>query len=387
MALRMLLLLNKQNASLVCAPVSTSVGFLVRPRCTMISEAMTSRPRELLPTKRSEGPEGHRLGAGLVKSAALYFHYPCFDGLVSGVLAWAFLENCENWRIERFCPVNYELRESWGSTQLHIPAAVVDFLYHPQASFWADHHVSTFLTRGAQEEYEWRKSRACLLFDEKAGSCASLLWDHLHSRIPDAARYQELVFWAEKIDSASYSSTHEAIWGDAPALRISFSLMLQNGIDYAQLLLKELRTGNLYRVAQLAPVSARFNEVRRRIAAGLKRVEGQVVLRDGIATFDVQAKDNEIISRYIPYHFFPEARYSIGVIRSSAGVRVTAMRNPWRNFESIALGKLFEEFGGGGHHRVGAVVIGPERADQVQQVVDRLVSEMRFHVPSERGTP
>ncbi len=326
-------------------------------------------------------------GRGFMKNATLYFHYPCFDGLVSGVLAWVFLEHSERWQIERFCPVNYDVRSAWSSTELQTPAAVLDFLYHPQATFWADHHATTFLTEDAITDYKRRSDQACLLFDEKAASCATLLWSRLGSRIPNAARYEEMVLWAERIDSASYPSVQEAILGDAPAQQINASLILSNGVDYSRLLLTELRTGDLRRVAQLAPVSTRFDEVRRRILAGLKRAEGQVMLRDGgVAMFDVQAVDDEIISRYVPYYFFPEARYSVAVVRSGAEVRITAMRNPWRDFESIPLGKIMKEFGGGGHQRVGAVVVPIEKADLVQQAVDRLVSEMRSHTPTERVT-
>ena len=331
---------------------------------------------------------------GPVKDATLYFHDPCFDGLVSGVLAWVFLEQCENWRIERFCPANYDMRQSWLSTELSGPTAVVDFLYHPQAMFWADHHLTTFITKNARKDFEerktnfeQRKTRDCLFFDGSARSCAGMLWEHLHARIADAARYGEMAGWAEKIDSANYSSVSEAISGDAPALRISRSLMLHNGLDYSRFLLKELRVGDLSRVAQLEPVRTRFDEVRRRIAAGLKSVEGQVTLRGAaVAVFDVPASEDEIISRYVPYHFFPEARYSIGIVRSADGVKVTAMRNPWVDFESVPLGKILEEFGGGGHQRVGALVLPLEQAGQVERVVNRLISEMRMRAPMEGVT-
>jgi hypothetical protein len=332
-------------------------------------------------------------GRELIKDATLYFHYPCFDGLVSGVLAWVFLEHSKNWRIEQFCPVNYDARESWLATEFRAPTAVVDFLYHPQASFWSDHHQTTFITRSARKDFERRKTSDCLLFDGEASSCASLLWEHLRSRLPDAARYEEMVSWANKIDSASYTSVHEAIWGDAPALRISRSLISENEpdsqseLDYARILLKELRAGDLHRVAQLAPVSNRFEDVQRRIAEGLKKVDGQVTLLDGgVAVFDVQVENDEIVSRYIPYQFFPEARYSIGVVRSGAGAKITAMRNPWRDFESVPLGKVLKEFGGGGHKRVGAVVISPGQFDRVPLAIDRLVSEMRSHAPVEQVT-
>lgn len=318
------------------------------------------------------------------KSASLYFHYPCFDGLVSAVLAWDFLERTENWRIVRFCPVNYEIRDKWIATELNAPCAIVDFLYHPQASFWADHHLTTFLTKEARADFARRQAQRWLFLDDQANSCAGLLWNRLRSSIPDAARYEEMVSWADKIDSASYSSVLEAILGDAPALRINRSLMLRNGADYARLLLRHLRTGDLHDVAQLAAVRTRYDEVQRRTTAGLRQVEKHVALHDGeIAIFDIRTNDDEIISRYAPYYFFPDARYSIGIVRSPSGARVTAMRNPWRAFESVSLGNILEGFGGGGHQRVASVLVTAENAERVQQVVERLLFEMRSHAPTE----
>src|ERR1700740_1709547 len=84
-----------------------------------------------------------------MKKATLYFHYPCFDGLVSGVLAWEFLEANE-WNITQLIPVDYGIRKRWLARKLKKPCAVVDFLYHPRSDFWADHHKTTMLTSAAK---------------------------------------------------------------------------------------------------------------------------------------------------------------------------------------------------------------------------------------------
>jgi hypothetical protein len=334
-------------------------------------------------------------------NATLYFHYPCFDGLVSAVLAWVYLEHCEGWRIERFCPVKYDVCESWLATNLDTLTAVVDFLYHPQVCFWADHHLTTFITQNDREDFERRKTHdplRCeakasrkLFFDGRASSCARLLWENIGSHIPDASRYEEMMSWADKIDSASYSTVHEAILGDAPALRISRSLALPNGSDYPWMLLTELRTGDLSRVAALAAVSDKFNEVRRRTIAGLHRVKNHVKLYHGeIAIFNVRAKEDEIVSRYIPYYRFADARYSIGIVRTGSCIKITAMRNPWRDFTSIPLGEIFgevfKEFGGGGHQRVAAVSIPTRKWRLVRQIIDRLLFEARSQTRIESVT-
>src|SRR5258708_7656865 len=159
------------------------------------------------------------------KAAWLYFHSPCFDGVISCVIASDYLETNSGWEFEQFCPVDYSARSGWLASPLHSPCAVVDFLYHPQAAFWADHHPTTFVSDDARNDFDKRKNREPLLFNDQFGSCAKLLWERLAEsfgfRNP---RYEEMVQWAEKIDSARYDSVNEAILGDSAALQIHASL-------------------------------------------------------------------------------------------------------------------------------------------------------------------
>jgi hypothetical protein len=133
-------------------------------------------------------------------------------------------------------------------------------------------------------------------------------------------------------------------------------------------------------------VAERSNEVRQRIDAGIERVREQARLKGDVAVMDFESSGDDIVSRYAPYHFFPKARYSISVLRSASEVRITTMRNPWLNFRSIPLGKIMEAFGGGGHERVGSVLIPNEKSDRTDKVVDRLLAEMQSQSPIESVT-
>lgn len=308
--------------------------------------------------------------------AHLYFHSPCFDGITSAVLAWDFLEINQDWTLEELHCVNYDLRANWLSTELQTPCAAVDFLYHPQAQFWADHHLTTFLTEEAESDYERRKS-SWLIYDSRSGSCASLLWSHLlesfNYRNP---RYEEMVEWAEKIDSARYTSVNEAIFGDAPALRINSSLALKNGKIYSETLVKALRYETLEQVSQLPEVRMRFEQSRAMIEAGMDRFAKGSKVEDGIVVFDVDSS-GVIVNRYAPYFFFPDARYSAGIVRSARGATITAMRNPWREFPSVFLGRIFEKFGGGGHQRVGALLLTGDRVKEADFILEHILKEIR----------
>jgi hypothetical protein len=311
------------------------------------------------------------------KGTHLYFHCPCFDGIVSCVLAWDFFETAQNRSVAEIHPVNYDSQPTWLSTSLAGFAAVVDFLYHPQAQFWADHHVTTFLTSEAREDFERRKS-PWLVYNKAIGSCALLLWNHFADvfgyRNP---RYESLVEWADKIDSARYASVDEAIFGARPALRINLSLAMKDGKTYCNDLVRLLRRQTLDHVAGIPEVRARSEQADSMIRAGLERfATGSRIEEDGIAVFDVDSGD-VITSRYAPYYFFPAARYSAGVVRHPKAVSITAMRNPWLDFPSVPLGEILKKFGGGGHDRVAALMLPAERANDAARVLDQIIGEIR----------
>jgi hypothetical protein len=312
------------------------------------------------------------------ESGSIYFHSPCFDGIVSCVIASDFLENSAGWRLDRYLPVDYDARQGWLSSSLDSPCAVVDFLYHPRAAFWADHHATTFITEDARNDFESRKQDASLIYDSRFGSCAMLLWERLDEsfgfRNP---RHHEMVQWADKIDAARYQSVDEAILGDSPALQIRASLGFYNDPAYFERLVSELRVKALEEVAKLPEVRDAAAQSQSRVKAGLQRLEKAARLEDGeIAVFDI-ASGEDVISRYAPYYFFPRARYSIGIVRSEEGAKITGMRNPWREFPSVPLGKIFEKYGGGGHQRVGALLLPVDRRGQASSILESLLDDIR----------
>jgi hypothetical protein len=313
----------------------------------------------------------------MTKGACLYFHSPCFDGVSSAVLALDFLECAENWTFERLHPVNYDVRNHWPDQTFSKPFAVVDFLYHPDAGFWADHHQTTFLKDSLKRQFEESRNRYHI-YSPKSGSCAKLLWQVFARRFKYRnQRFSELVEWADKIDSARYQSVEEAINGVNPALNINRTLVINKDPKYPEWLIRHLRHESLEEIGRLPEVISKSDEAKRLIEAGLDRVR-QTVRLDGsdIAVFDADSSD-VLINRYSPYHFFPKARYSVAIVRTPEAIKITAMRNPWRQFQSVYLGKVFKRFGGGGHQRVGSVVLKGSNADDAERVVKQVVREIR----------
>src|SRR5207248_274718 len=94
---------------------------------------------------------------------------------------------------------------------------------------------------------------------------------------------------------------------------------------------------------------------------------------EGVVIFDIEGKDI-MVNRYAPFYFFPEARYSAGIVRrDDGGAKLTAMRNPWIEFPSAPLGELCARLGGGGHQRVGSVLV---QQEDPRDVLGRLIDSL-----------
>jgi hypothetical protein len=320
----------------------------------------------------------------------LFFHSPCFDGICSAVLMVDYLRH-QGWEPINLRAANYGLRPTWLTTPLPSKCAVVDFLYHPAALYWADHHATTFLDESSHAAFTARHRDPNLVFDPQAKSCAGLLSRHLSAAWEYRnSQFDELVCWAEKIDAAQYNSVDEVFNAPSPALRINASLVAPSDCDapecaaldrdaYCVRLVNDLLLHTLAEVANAPAVRELADRsLKRQLEARDRREDDFKVTSDGIILFDFD-DEGGVFNRYTPYHFHRDARYSIGILRNRGGAKITAMRNPWREFPCAPLGNLCQPLGGG-HQRVGSIMLKGELAKKAKDEGERLLNEIRaFH--------
>ena len=219
-----------------------------------------------------------------MREGHVYFHSPCFDGIASAVLITDWLKTQRMWSSCVLHVVNYHLRNEWLNRKLERPCAIVDFLFHPDADFWADHHSTPFLGNSRPPV----NGLEHFVYDSSAGSCACLLWRHLFNNFRYRnERFTELVEWAEKIDAARYNSVDEALSATAPALRITVALSQSAGDDFPISLVQLLRRLPVSEVANLPEVQERFKRFKLLADLGLARFKGASWLEDDIVVFDV----------------------------------------------------------------------------------------------------
>ena len=310
----------------------------------------------------------------MANDLTIYLHFPCFDGVISAVLASEYLAHKRGWSTTDVVPLGYEERETWVSRPLSKPAAVVDYLYHPDADLWADHHETTFATPELKAQWQHQPS-ALSFYDPKALSCAAVIWRNTYQSLRQP-RFREMVHWANRIDGARYASVEEAVLGEAPALRINLSLASDASRDYCWSLIASLRAKSLAEVAASKEVEERYRKVRKAIETGQKHFSGASRLeRDGIVVFHAENSEKASLSRYAPYLEYPKALYSVGILNSEDGLKITAMRNPWRHFRSVPLGQIFRRYGGGGHQRVASVLV--KDSQNAEQTLRFILADLR----------
>lgn len=315
----------------------------------------------------------------------LCFHDNCFDGAASAALFTCFYRQ----RVDPDAEIVY--RGMAHKTGDVFPPgtfdgdenAVVDFRYSPsdRLTWWFDHHVSAFVR--PEDEAHFRADRSGKkFFDPTAPSCTRFLALTLAERYGfDLAPHQELIDWAELIDSARFPSPQAAIELREPALRIM--TWLENNHDGAltERLIGELADGRP--LAELAdepwiatPLAAILEQHRRAIDVFRRcsRYEG------GVVEYDVADESLDAFNKFIPYYLFPECRFVVGVSRSSTRAKISVGSNPWKPRTPVNIAKICERYGGGGHPVVGAVSLPVSEVARAREAAQEILAELRAAV-------
>ena len=315
----------------------------------------------------------------------IYFHAPCFDGLISAVIAREYLTKTQNWVEPEMLPVTYHRDDWWLRQNLQGYSAVLDFMYHPDARFWVDHHGSTFKQTEDLNEMRrhYENSRTdtsrTLVYDPTYPAGAKLLWDFIKGDVNDHERFAEMVRWATITDSATYETAQQAVFGEEPALRIASSL--GTSIDDGRILdiLKLLRTHTLDEAANEPIIAERFAANRPRVEHGIEALRKTMQIDGTIGSAEMTIDDTLRPSVFAGFLLAPEIKYMLTLTHGPKGHKVYASRNPWNGATKVHLGDLFETYGGGGHFGVGSYLYEPEATSAAtkmyREITERIATD------------
>jgi hypothetical protein len=311
----------------------------------------------------------------------IYFHNNCFDGLASAAVFSNFYLT-----IRKNCKFEYEgLAHRAGQLFLDVQFdgdenAIVDFKYSsdPRLTWWFDHHQSAFLNR--EDEAHFRADKSGRKFHDPAyRSCTKFISEMLRKHFDfNSSGLDDLIKWADIIDGAQFESARSAVELSEAAIKL---MMVIEGVrDGNRLigLIGEFQTKSLDEIMEIAWVQEAFRPLYERHLQSIDIIRRKADCSNGTVYFDISDYDLEGYNKFIPYYFFPQATYCVGVSLSSFRSKVSVGSNPWSPHpRTHNLAALCELYGGGGHPVVGAISFPPEELPKARRIAREIAEELR----------
>ena len=292
----------------------------------------------------------------MAQTFTIYFHRD-FDGAGSAAILGDYLVQRGGYTAQRlrFRSLGFEVKERWPNIKLRRPCAVLDFLYHPQADWWVDHHVTSFLTSEWRESFRPDDTR---VWDVSFPSCCSLM-DEVLRRKPQGYHnpaFDELVGWGDIIDAAQFESVEQVLRCDHPALQINLALQLHENPRFLSRLARELMSRSLAQIAELPFVRRAFRYAYERQEQSVAEFRRRSHYAGGVVQFDMRRARHPYL-RFVPYFLYPSARFVVGVFARNDHSEVSVGSNPWLPFRGPNIGALCARYGGGGREQVGGITL------------------------------
>lgn len=316
------------------------------------------------------------------------YHDHCFDGAASAAFFSRFIADRMHPGAEfAYTGMSHVAAQSFDDGLFDGDEnAIVDFKYatNEKLTWWFDHHQSAFLTPADAEQFRALKANGDprggrLYFDPTYRSCTQYIADVTRQQFgyepPDLA---DLVHWADIVDSARYSNAQEAVALGSAALKIVLIIEAAKGPDTVQRLIRMMQRMTLDEIVADPAMQALYLPLRDRHQKNMELIRQRASCDDGVVFFDLVGEDVEGYNKFIPYHLFPEATYTVSVSEQSFRTKVSVGSNPWAvRPVTHNLASICERYGGGGHPKVGAISFPTGAFDLARTAASEILSELR----------
>jgi hypothetical protein len=311
----------------------------------------------------------------------VYFHNNCFDGLASAAVFSNFYLT-----LSKNCQFEYEgLAHRAGQLFLDVQFdgdenAIVDFKYSsdPRLTWWFDHHQSAFLS-GEDEAHFKADTSGRKFHDPTYRSCTKFISEMLRKHFNfDSSRLADLIKWADIIDGAQFESAQTAVELREAAMKLMMVIEGVRGSDKIAGLIEEFQKRSLDEIIEIPWVQDAFRPLHERHLQSIDIIRRKAEYSNGTVFFDISDRDMEGYNKFIPYYFFPQATYCVGVSLSSFRAKVSVGSNPWSPYPRTQnLAALCERHGGGGHPVVGAISFMPDELPKARRIAREIAEELR----------
>jgi len=317
-----------------------------------------------------------------VERVVVATHGHCFDGAASAAVFTRLLTHAfPRSRVftYRACGYGPKCRPLDASVLSGDCNAVLDYRYSrdPALHWYFDHHPTSFAEPDDQAHFQAHLDGQ-RFHDPSYGCCAKLVADVARVRFGFAdPMLDDLLRWAETIDTASFASAEEAIARQHPALHLMTVLEHNGDSSLLGRLVPALATRPLLEVATSRNIKRRWRNLERLHRAFVQRVRERSVPMGAVVFVDLSDETREVVGKFVTYALFPSSQYSVILSRGRSKLKISVGFNPWSATpRAHDISSLCADFGGGGHPVVGAVAVGLDEIDRAHAVARELVEAL-----------
>jgi hypothetical protein len=264
--------------------------------------------------------------------------------------------------------------------------AILDFRFSalPGLSWYFDHHVSAFVTPSERAFYERvaaegeARGDRRMFHDGAYSSATKLIADVGRERFGlDPVPTEELVRWADIIDSAAFPDAKMAVDRTEPELQLMTVVEHLGDDAFLAKMVPRLLERPLSEVARLADVAEAFEPLGRAHAGFVRLVEERAKPIGSVVLVDLSDQLIEVAGKFVTYALFPESAYSVLLSRSKSKCKISIGYNPWSPIaRRHNIAAICERYGGGGHPVVGAISLPADKVDEAKALALSIAQEL-----------
>ncbi|MBI2389915.1 MAG: hypothetical protein HYV09_10010 [Deltaproteobacteria bacterium] len=314
-------------------------------------------------------------------------HGHCFDGLASAVLFTHLLRSIDAGRYAQLPFVYrgqaYDPGKSGVDPAIFANAsesAILDFRYTAtdRLTWYFDHHVSAFPGDAERAHFAALQQRGRAFYDAKAGSCTMLVDRTARSTFGvDTARFEELVRWADMIDTAGFPTPMMAVERTHPEMKLLAVIEQQGDDKLLSDLAVRLSQRPLSEVAVDPDLVARFTPLDALHREHVNRIRARAQHRGAVVWVDLLELPVETVTKFVTYADYPDVPYSVVASRTEKRCKISVGYNPWCKIpRTHDIARICERHGGGGHPVVGAIAL-PADVERCRKLALEIVEELQ----------
>ena len=312
----------------------------------------------------------------------ILFHDNCFDGASSAAVFHRFYRDRIHGGADfSLQGMTHEARQQFPESLFRGGEnAIVDFRYacSDRLTWWFDHHHSAFLTPEDEQHFR-RDNSGKKFYDPSFKSCTKFIATVTASRFGfECPMLNELVEWADIIDGAQYADARKAVEVKEPAQKLAAVIEANKEPEFLHQIIRRLVEHPLQQVANQKIVLDRYEPLAQRHQESINIIRENSHFDGEVTFFDLTQYDLEGYNKFIPYYLYPEANYSVSLLRTPKRMKVSVGWNPWsRKVRKHNLARICERYGGGGHPVVAAISLAPDAVERAHQIAEEILGELR----------